>query len=103
MSSTPRPAGGIRAQAVKASVPVSFICTAPQATRVCVVGDFNAWNPDANPLELSYDGSWKGSIGIRHGHHRYAFWVDGVLQVDPRGQGISRNDKGERVSLLAVS
>ena len=35
--------------------------------------------------------------------HRYAFLVDGQLTLDPRVQGITRNDKGERVSLVPVS
>jgi 1,4-alpha-glucan branching enzyme len=103
MSLPPRPAGGIRSQAIKALVPVSFICAAPNAAKVSVVGDFNSWNPETHPLEKSFDGSWKGSIPIRHGHHMYAFLVDGELLVDPRGQGVSRNEKGQRVSLLAVS
>jgi hypothetical protein len=29
--------------------------------------------------------------------------VDGVLSLDPHAQGITRNDKGERVSLVPVS
>jgi len=87
----------------KALVPVHFICLAPEAREVAVVGDFNGWNPQTNPLGRAFDGSWQGSIQLRHGHHRYAFWVDGVLQVDPRGQGVSRNDQGQRVSLVAVS
>lgn len=103
MSFAPRPAGGIRSQAIKAAVPISFICIAPTATRVAVVGDFNGWNPETHPLEKAFDGAWKGSIALKHGHHQYAFWVDGVLQVDPRGQGVSRNAQGQRVSLLAVS
>ena len=83
--------------------PVHFICLAPQAQKVAVVGEFNAWNPDSNPMAQAFDGSWQASVSIRHGHHQYAFWVDGTLQVDPRGQGISRNAEGQRVSLLAVS
>jgi hypothetical protein len=43
------------------------------------------------------------TINLKHGHHRYAFLVDGVLNLDPRAQGITRNDKGERVSLVPVS
>lgn len=54
-------------------------------------------------MAQAFDGSWQASLSIRHGHHQYAFWVDGTLQVDPRGQGISRNALGQRVSLLAVS
>jgi hypothetical protein len=29
--------------------------------------------------------------------------VDGQLTLDPRAQGITRNDQGERVSLVPVS
>lgn len=103
MSSAVRSYGLPRANSPKALVPVNFLCAAPQATRVSVVGDFNQWNPDANPMEKAFDGSWQASISIKHGHHQYAFLVDGVMQVDPRGQGVSRNAKNERVSILAVS
>jgi len=103
MSQAPRPFGLPRSPVAKAQVPVHFICLAPEAREVAVVGDFNGWNPQANPLTRAFDGSWQGSLQLRHGHHRYAFWVDGTLQVDPRGQGVSRNDEGQRVSLVAVS
>jgi hypothetical protein len=43
------------------------------------------------------------TLELKHGHHRYAFLVDGVLTLDPLAQGITRNDKGERVSLIPVS
>ena len=103
MNSASRPPGPPRSLGSKALVPVHFICLAPQAQKVAVVGEFNAWNPDSNPMAPAFDGSWQASVSIRHGHHQYAFWVDGALQVDPRGQGISRNSEGQRVSLLAVS
>ena len=40
------------------------------------------------------DRSWLITVELKHGHHRYAFLVDGVLTLDPRAQGITRNDKG---------
>lgn len=49
------------------------------------------------------DRGWLLTLELKHGHHRYAFLVDGVLTLDPRAQGITRNDKGERVSLVPVS
>ena len=49
------------------------------------------------------DRCWLLTVELKHGHHRYAFLVDGVLTLDPRAQGITRNDKGERVSLVPVS
>ena len=82
---------------------VNFICHAPQAKCVSLVGDFNDWNSAAHPMNRMPDGAWLLSVELKHGHHRYAFLVDGHLSLDPRAQGITRNDQGERVSLVPVS
>ena len=82
---------------------VNFICHAPQAKSVTLVGDFNEWRPGATPMKQMPDRSWLLTLELKHGHHRYAFLVDGVLTLDPHAQGITRNDKGERVSLVPVS
>jgi len=82
---------------------MNFICNAPQAQSVSLVGDFNHWNPAANRMNRQPDGAWLLTVELKHGHHRYAFLVDGALTLDPRAQGITRSDKGERVSLIPVS
>jgi len=82
---------------------MNFICNAPQAQAVTLVGDFNKWNPATHPLKRMPDGGWLLTVELNHGHHRYAFLVDGALTLDPRAQGITRNDHGERVSLVPVS
>lgn len=82
---------------------VRFFCRAPQAQSVSLVGDFNEWNSATHPMRQSPDGSWYASVDLRHGHHRYAFVVDGVLTLDPAAQGVTRNDQGQRVSLVPVS
>ena len=82
---------------------INFICVAPQAKSVSLVGDFNNWDPAANPMAQMPDRSWLLKLDMKHGHHRYAFLVDGALTLDPRAQGVTRNDKGERVSLVPVS
>ena len=82
---------------------VNFVCDAPQARAVSLVGDFNNWNPHSHPLQKQPDGGWLLRPELKHGHHRYAFLVDGVLTLDPRAMGITRNDKNERVALIAVS
>jgi len=82
---------------------VNFICHADQATSVSLVGDFNDWKASAHPMKQMPDRSWLLTVELKHGHHRYAFLVDGVLTLDPLAQGITRNDKGERVSLIPVS
>ena len=83
--------------------PVNFVCNATQAQSVSLVGDFNQWDPLAHPMKRMPDRSWLLLVELKHGHHRYAFLVDGALTLDPRAQGITRNDKGERVSLVPVS
>jgi 1,4-alpha-glucan branching enzyme len=82
---------------------ITFICNAPQAQSVSLVGDFNQWNAESHRMKQTPDRSWLLTVELKHGHHRYAFIVDGVLTLDPRAQGITRNDKGERVSLVPVS
>lgn len=82
---------------------MNFICNAPQAQSVSLVGDFNQWRPSAHPMKKMPDGAWLVVVDLKHGHHRYAFLVDGNLTLDPRAQGITRNDQGERVSLVPVS
>jgi len=83
--------------------PINFVCNAPQAGSVSVVGDFNHWDAAATPMRQMPDRAWMATVELKHGHHRYAFLVDGQLTLDPRAQGITRNDKGERVSMVPVS
>ena len=83
--------------------PISFFCTAPGAESVFLVGDFNAWDSTAHPMERRMDGSWFLQVPLPHGHHRYQFLVDGKPMLDPKATGIARNPWNERVSLIAVS
>lgn len=79
------------------------MCIAPQAKHVSIVGDFNNWNRSANPMHRGPDGNWSLRVDLKHGHHRYAYIVDGQVTLDPKAMGIARDDHGERVSLIAVS
>ncbi len=83
--------------------PINFVCRATQAHSVSLVGDFNLWNPTSHPMKQMPDRTWLLNVELKHGHHRYAFLVDGVLTLDPSAQGVTRNDRGERVSLVPVS
>ncbi|MBI4661918.1 MAG: isoamylase early set domain-containing protein [Verrucomicrobia bacterium] len=85
------------------AIPVNFVCYAPEAKHVSVVGDFNDWQVEAHPMKRQLDGAWMIQIALSHGHHRYLFLVDGKVRLDPRAQGVGRNERSERVSLIAVS
>jgi hypothetical protein len=83
--------------------PVNFYCAAPTAQSVYLAGDFNGWDPTSHPMRRRADGWWFIEVQLPHGHHQYLFLVDGKPVLDPQGTGIARNERNERVSLLAVS
>ena len=83
--------------------PVNFYCAASSARSVFLVGDFNGWNPTSHPMQKRVDGWWFIEVQLSHGHHRYRFLVDDKPVLDPQATGIARNERDERVSLLAVS
>jgi 1,4-alpha-glucan branching enzyme len=103
MSSTYRlhPANGYSAK--NTIKPVPFTCLAADAKAVFVMGDFNDWDPGSHPMKRMPDGAWRGEVLLNHGHHHYLFLIDGKPTLDPRAQGVARNEQNEKVSLLAVS
>jgi 1,4-alpha-glucan branching enzyme len=96
-----RPANGYSAR--NNLKPVPFICLAPDATEVFIMGDFNDWEPAARPMRRMLDGAWRVEVPLHHGHHHYLFVIDGQHVLDPRAQGTARNQRNEKVSLIAVS
>ena len=82
---------------------INFIFVAPHAKSVQVIGDFNDWQPNVHPMRRQPDGGWLIRIAMHHGHHRYLFLVDGTPMLDPRAHGCTRNERDEKVSLIAVS
>jgi 1,4-alpha-glucan branching enzyme len=92
-----------RLTAKKTIKPVNFLFLAPDAKEVMLVGDFNDWDPSATPMKRRPDGGWAAQIQLLQGHHHYQFLVDGKPVLDPKAQGIARNEKNEKVSLIAVS
>jgi 1,4-alpha-glucan branching enzyme len=101
-SQQPGPASALN-RYKRVAKPVNFMFQAPGAAQVSVIGDFNGWRPDANPMKRQPDGVWMAQITLSHGHHQYLFLADGQAYLDPRAQGVARTPTGERVSLLAIS
>jgi thioredoxin 1 len=81
---------------------VNFFCEASEASHVFLVGDFNHWDPVATPMNRMPDGRWEAGLELFPGHHQYLFLVDGKSKLDPTATGVTRNDRNERVSLIAV-
>ena len=92
-----------RYDARNTSKPINFFCVAPGAETVNLAGDFNDWHPQSHPMQRQSDGSWYIQVALDHGHHHYQFMVDGKSALDPKAMGIARNERNERVSLIAVS
>jgi 1,4-alpha-glucan branching enzyme len=92
-----------RYSAKKTIKPVVFMCWAPNAEAVSVMGDFNDWDPASHWMKRQPDGAWRLEVPLTHGHHHYAFRVDGKFMLDPRAQGTARDLRGEKVSLISVS
>jgi 1,4-alpha-glucan branching enzyme len=53
----------------------SFRAWAPHATRVAVVGEFNDWNPGANPLEREPSGLWACQVAGAEPGQQYQFEI----------------------------
>jgi 1,4-alpha-glucan branching enzyme len=81
---------------------ISFQCKAPLARSVCLVGDFNGWDPAAQPMERQSDGSWILHLSLSDGHHHYQFLVDGVAMLDPEAMFVLSDERNEKVSLIAI-
>jgi 1,4-alpha-glucan branching enzyme len=92
-----------RLEQKKQGKPVVFICWAPEAKQVYLLGDFNGWDKELNPMKRQADGAWRLEVVLKNGHHHYLFNVDGQLTLDPRAYGIARHENGQRVSLIPVS
>ena len=69
---------------------------APEAQEVHVVGDFNHWNTNANPMEKDEKGIWRASLMLRPGRYEYRFIVDGNWENDPSCSSCVPNDFGSK-------
>jgi 1,4-alpha-glucan branching enzyme len=49
-----------------------------EARSVAVVGDFNNWSKDANPMQQLKDGTWKVDIKLEAGReYQFRYFVNG--------------------------
>ena len=74
--------------------PVDFLfLEGREASSVSVVGSFNSWDPDTDPMERLPDGSWVAEIMIPSGQViSYLFDVDGERVADPSAK---KNERGQ--------
>ena len=81
---------------------VIFKVRAPTAEKVQLVGEFNDWNPDSNPMEKDEEGFWKVGIRLAPGKYEYKLIVDGRWWEDVGEPNSVQNSFGTLNKLLVV-
>lgn len=84
---------------------VTFEVPAEEGAEVFVVGDFNEWKPDANPLKRrKKDGVFAGSLTLDAGRtYEFRYLLNGSRWLnDPDADGYRPNGLGEDNSVLAT-
>jgi len=75
---------------------VTFALYAPAKTSVHLVGDFNDWKPDADPMTQVTEGLWTVEKELSMGAFAYQFLIDGDLAIcDPYARYVEE-DPGDR-------
>jgi chromosome partitioning protein len=83
---------------------VVFVTLYPRASSVHIAGDFNNWQPVANPMQRVGDsGVWQTKIKLPQGTYHYRLVVDGQWQQDPYNERVELNPYGEYNSVVEIS
>lgn len=83
---------------------VEVALSAPQASTVAVVGDFNNWNPQRTRLvRASHEGLWLARLSLPPGVYQYSFVIDGTTWVrDPQSKTVLADGFGGENSVIIV-
>lgn len=81
----------------------AFKLHAPEAHSVYVTGSFNDWSLDESCRMSNDGGTWRVSLPLKEGLHKYQFIVDGKWQEDPANERQERNSFGDINSILEVN
>ena len=73
---------------------IKFEFSAPEAKEVSLAGDFNQWNPQANPMKKDKKGIWKATLSLEPGRYEYRLIVDGNWVNDPSCSSCVDNEFG---------
>jgi 1,4-alpha-glucan branching enzyme len=81
---------------------IQFIIEAVNAKKVSLVGEFNNWNPDADPMQIDKNGKWAKTKMLSPGNIEYKFWVDGQWIQDPENMRTCPNCFGTLNNVVKV-
>lgn len=89
------------AQPTKTAEGISFRYANAEASSVSLVGDFNAWSTEAQPMSKAGDGAWSVTVPLLPGTYQYAFSVDGArIEIDPENPLTFESVDGRRLNSL---
>ncbi len=75
----------------------------PWVTQVALVGSFNNWDKDADPMERDPDGSYRFVISLNPGVYEYKFVLNGAVWIsDPSASEGKSDNLGGHNSLLKI-
>lgn len=83
---------------------VTFTVPADEAKSVAVVGSFNEWDIDANPLKKLKNGSFKGTVDLETGSsYEFRYYIDGEYANEAEADSLAWNDfAGAENSVLSL-
>ena len=83
---------------------VTFVCKmTPTPPTVCLVGDFNRWNPTKNRMVRSKDGSFRAKVQLPAGTYQYKFVADSAWVNDSDVPESVPNPYGTHNSLVRIA
>lgn len=84
---------------------VTFETTATgKAKAVCLVGDFNEWDPDKTPMKKRKDGVWAVTLRLpKEQRYQYRFVVDGEWLTDTDNDLVVPNPYGGTNAVCELS
>ena len=81
---------------------IQFAFKSKDAKSVSLVGEFNHWNPDADPMQRDDNGTWKKTKMLPPGSIGYKFFVDGEWAEDPENLRTSPNCFGTHNNIVHI-
>ena len=88
-----------------AEITFTMQADASQVESIAVVGDFNDWDPDRNPLlDENGDGLWTATLSLEPGRYEYMFILDGQKWVpDPEAYRYVRDGFGNKNAVIEIN
>jgi 1,4-alpha-glucan branching enzyme len=81
---------------------IQFSFKTAEAKKVSLVGEFNDWDTDADPMQRDVNGIWTKTKMLPLGSMEYKFVVDGQWTIDPENLRTCHNCFGTQNNIVKV-